>query len=811
MRIDWISVSNFATYEKEELDLRRLGRTISVFGSTGVGKTTFFIDALTFALYGKAYGQEDKESAKWALPPEGSVAEVDLEFTVDEKTYTVTRKVWRTRPSEAQMSLVEQGRRTTLALGVREVDRKVEEIVGFDHPTFLNTVLVRQGDVAALINLDPKGRREIFLRAFNIDYTKHKERARILRDQAYTRLEQLRQKKKDLEEAIDEKPELTKKLNEAVEEVKEMESEMQKLEEELERTSKEKEKANSEYNSIKAELKQYVKMEEDLKRLKEERKVAERQLKEAEELASKKSELEKERVEVENLSEAYEKASEWVKDLKNLNDNLEQLTKQRDKLAKKAEKKDEVEDKLKDARNLAKQLPNLREQLSAKKTAYEALLGELRRLEGSLNTVKKSLQLLEEAGEEVATCPVCRSPLTRERLQETKTHLQDEIKALEGKISEHKPRSENLNSELKALEQRLTEYERQAAKLESLEEQMNEILEAEEELKQMNEKIDELNQRKKTLEERCTELIGYIPTTEQLDAKRKQLKARAEEIRKNLERIAKAEEKIDSLKKRLSEIQEEEEKLEKELERIKPMQRRADELDGRIRVLEEGIRSLQSTVRSVEERLVECKAAEKSVKDRLGEILAKEEELQEVNKSITSLEKEHQAYELLYGEVFHEKGFPLALLQDFLKDVELYAGEYLSRFLPDKSIRIEADETGRVRIDVVDGTTARELATYSGGETVLIGFAIRLGVAKAVAERSVAHAPRFLIIDEGFGPLSREFKEEVIKTLSELSQDYEKIIVISHVDEVKESQLFATQIQVTKDSSGHSHLNIVKW
>jgi len=152
------------------------------------------------------------------------------------------------------------------------------------------------------------------------------------------------------------------------------------------------------------------------------------------------------------------------------------------------------------------------------------------------------------------------------------------------------------------------------------------------------------------------------------------------------------------------------------------------------------------------ERLL--KAAEKSIKNRLREIQAKEEELSQVNKSITSLEKEHQAYDLLYGEVFHEKGCPL---------------------------------------------------------DVLIGFAIRLGVAKAVAERSVAHAPRFLIIDEGFGPLSREFKEEVIKTLSELSQDYEKIIVISHVDEVKESQLFATQIQVTKDSSGHSHLNIVKW
>ena len=70
--LEKIKVENFATYKKAELNLNQLGSTISVFGSTGAGKTTFFVDAITLALYGRAYGQLEKkygtlEMRKWDL------------------------------------------------------------------------------------------------------------------------------------------------------------------------------------------------------------------------------------------------------------------------------------------------------------------------------------------------------------------------------------------------------------------------------------------------------------------------------------------------------------------------------------------------------------------------------------------------------------------------------------------------------------------------------------------------------------------------------------------------------------------------
>lgn len=109
MNIERIHLNNFATYKNQELDFQQLGKTVAVFGSTGAGKTTFFIDALTVALYGRAYGQNDRESVKWALPPNQSCSMVTLDFTVGEKRYSVCRRIWRNRPAEAILKAVTEG------------------------------------------------------------------------------------------------------------------------------------------------------------------------------------------------------------------------------------------------------------------------------------------------------------------------------------------------------------------------------------------------------------------------------------------------------------------------------------------------------------------------------------------------------------------------------------------------------------------------------------------------------------------------------------------------------------------------------
>ncbi|HID05752.1 MAG TPA: SMC family ATPase, partial [Armatimonadetes bacterium] len=185
MIIQRIKVENFATYKSAELDFSRLGSTISVFGSTGAGKTTFFVDAITIALYGRAYGQLDKRFARQVIPRWASSSRIEVDFEAfNGSRYRIIRILRKDRESDALLYKIdERGEIERLvASGVRAVEEEVLKLIGLDFITFINTIVVRQGRVAELISRDisPSERRKIFLKAFNLDFSSHKDRAREL-------------------------------------------------------------------------------------------------------------------------------------------------------------------------------------------------------------------------------------------------------------------------------------------------------------------------------------------------------------------------------------------------------------------------------------------------------------------------------------------------------------------------------------------------------------------------------------------------------------------------------------------------------
>ena len=57
-----------------------------------------------------------------------------------------------------------------------------------------------------------------------------------------------------------------------------------------------------------------------------------------------------------------------------------------------------------------------------------------------------------------------------------------------------------------------------------------------------------------------------------------------------------------------------------------------------------------------------------------------------------------------------------------------------------------------------------------------------------------------LIIDEGFGTQDNIGLEKVKETINSIHEDFEKILVITHIDELKDA--FPTRINVIKTASG---------
>lgn len=176
MRPIKLTMTAFGTYAgKTVLDMDKLGKggIYLITGVTGAGKTTIF-DAITFALYGRASGDNRDASmlrSKYADPE--TPTEVELVFTYADKVYTVKRRPkylapklrgegTRERPAEAVLTYPD-GRVVTK---INDVDKCVEEIMGITCDQFKQIAMIAQGDFQKLLFAPTPERMAIFSKIF---------------------------------------------------------------------------------------------------------------------------------------------------------------------------------------------------------------------------------------------------------------------------------------------------------------------------------------------------------------------------------------------------------------------------------------------------------------------------------------------------------------------------------------------------------------------------------------------------------------------------------------------------------------------
>ena len=157
-----------------EMDKLGKGGIYLITGVTGAGKTTIF-DGITFALYGKASGENRDASmlrSKYADPE--TPTEVKLDFEYAGKVYSIMRKPkymaaklrgegTRERPAEAVLTYPD-GRVVTKP---NEVKKCVEEIMGITCEQFKQIAMIAQGDFQKLLFAPTQERMNIFSKIFN--------------------------------------------------------------------------------------------------------------------------------------------------------------------------------------------------------------------------------------------------------------------------------------------------------------------------------------------------------------------------------------------------------------------------------------------------------------------------------------------------------------------------------------------------------------------------------------------------------------------------------------------------------------------
>src|SRR5207244_4656498 len=114
---------------------------------------------------------------------------------------------------------------------------------------------------------------------------------------------------------------------------------------------------------------------------------------------------------------------------------------------------------------------------------------------------------------------------------------------------------------------------------------------------------------------------------------------------------------------------------------------------------------------------------------------------------------------------------------------------------PSSPTRRSSDLISTLDVNVSDELGTRPYELFSGGEKFRVDFAIRIALSKLLARR--AGAPlQMLAIDEGFGTQDRWGCDRLIAAIKTIEKDFERILVITHLDEIKEA--FPVRIEVEK-------------
>jgi DNA repair protein SbcC/Rad50 len=158
-------------------------------------------------------------------------------------------------------------------------------------------------------------------------------------------------------------------------------------------------------------------------------------------------------------------------------------------------------------------------------------------------------------------------------------------------------------------------------------------------------------------------------------------------------------------------------------------------------------------------------------------------------------------------EAFGKKGLQAMIIESAIPEVEAEANRLLNRMSGGRmSLRLETQRekvTGGVTetLDIVisDEVGSRAYEMYSGGEAFRANLALRIAISKLLARRAGARL-QTLVIDEGFGTQDAEGRQLLVEAISSIQGDFERILVITHIEELRD--LFPARIEVVKTAAG---------
>jgi DNA repair protein SbcC/Rad50 len=201
---------------------------------------------------------------------------------------------------------------------------------------------------------------------------------------------------------------------------------------------------------------------------------------------------------------------------------------------------------------------------------------------------------------------------------------------------------------------------------------------------------------------------------------------------------------------------------------------------------------LATTIRDMETKLQQLYV-------KLGGYTNKLEQLSKEAEEAAKIIEEQKVYDSIV-QAFSKNGIPAYVLKNKLPEINAELNNILAGIV---SFRIFLEtEVGSNTLDVFieDKDSRRVIELASGMEKMIASLAIRV----ALISLSSLPKPDIFIIDEGWGVLDANNVGKVLELLQSIKTRFKSMIVISHIDAVKE---VANSMITIYDNGNESSVN----
>ncbi len=847
-----LTIENFMCYREgvPTLDLENV-EIACLTGDNGHGKTAL-LDSITWAIWGKARARTQEE-----LVHQGKrTMRVDLDFSSHDQIYRVTRihsksTTGSAGKTELNLSILKEGMPVSIMGNtIRDTEQQIIDLLHMDYDTFISTSYLRQGDADQFTRSRPAERKQILAEVLDLSYyerleKKSREKTRGIQSSLVgnkalfeTRSSDI-SNKEDISAGLKKALQVISKLAPIEKETNDLNITLALKKDGLDRDRSEVSDLESAIRNSSTELEelkvQSIKFNDELDQL-------EALLIRADDIAAKKFELDEGR----NLLSRMSQALVTIRELESDASKLEKyIALEERELKSKIEHLNNIlisdlipaaenilasEKKLADLHYATSKNSQKEKYLEEKESQRQSMIVEANQLElenksvlDEMEQTRKRFDLLEDSD---ASCPVCDQPLGKVSRNHLKGELESQGNRGRHKYRENQFRISELREEAKKSEQRLSRARTLQTKENDELEKAKFTVEAEiTDCREKRATIPKVDEELRSLSERYEKRIFSLREQSQLRDIEKSIlnlgydngrHADLEQKVRNLEPFGDLFAQIEQAAERRRSLREfidsnAESSRQREFE-ISGWNTTMISLKSRISESSEIEKALSASKVRLEEIRTELQSAISSrdlAQNSLREIETFEREIETLNKQILEDSKELEIYEEL-AAAFGRNGIQALMIERAVPQIEETANELLGNLTDNRmAVRLQLKE-GRIDritglrseeldISISDEVGTRSYETFSGGEAFRIDFAIRISLSKLLASRSGAPLP-ILFIDEGFGSQDSSGQERLTEVIQSIQSEFEKIIVITHIDQMKES--FEERIEVLKTEHG---------